>query len=103
MKLGLINSAWVQADQPTVFGLRKTKQIGFDTVDIAIDPAGYIYLLDQDRAQVAVFDAFYRFIALLGPQELGNGAVAKPISLDVDASGDLYIFDDKEKTLVRLQ
>ena len=38
MRLGLINSAWVQAGQPTVFGLRKTKEIGFDTVDIFIDP-----------------------------------------------------------------
>ena len=38
MKLGLINSAWVQANQPTVFGLQKTKEIGFDTVDIFIDP-----------------------------------------------------------------
>ncbi|MCA9119762.1 MAG: sugar phosphate isomerase/epimerase [Planctomycetaceae bacterium] len=38
MKLGLINSAWVQANQPTVFGLRKTKELGFDTVDIFIDP-----------------------------------------------------------------
>lgn len=38
MKLGLINSAWVQAQQPTVFGLRKTKEIGFDTVDIFVDP-----------------------------------------------------------------
>lgn len=38
MKLGLINSAWVQAGQPTVYGLRKTKEIGFDTVDIFADP-----------------------------------------------------------------
>ncbi|MEX1224366.1 MAG: sugar phosphate isomerase/epimerase [Pirellulales bacterium] len=38
MKLGLINSAWVQADQPTEVGLRKTKEIGFDTVDIFLDP-----------------------------------------------------------------
>ncbi|MBI2478695.1 MAG: sugar phosphate isomerase/epimerase [Planctomycetia bacterium] len=38
MKLGLINSAWVQANQPTVFGLQKTKELGFDSVDIAIDP-----------------------------------------------------------------
>jgi sugar phosphate isomerase/epimerase len=38
MKLGLINSAWVQANQPTSFGLRKTKELGFDTVDIFIDP-----------------------------------------------------------------
>lgn len=38
MKLGLINSAWVQANQPTSFGLQKTKEIGFDTVDIFVDP-----------------------------------------------------------------
>lgn len=38
MKLGLINSAWVQAGQPTVFGLRKTKELGFDCVDIFADP-----------------------------------------------------------------
>lgn len=38
MKLGLINSAWVQAQQPTAFGLRKTKELGFDTVDIFVDP-----------------------------------------------------------------
>jgi sugar phosphate isomerase/epimerase len=38
MKLGLINSAWVQANQPTSFGLQKTKEIGFDCVDIFVDP-----------------------------------------------------------------
>ena len=38
MQLGLINSAWVQANQPTVFGLRKTKELGFDSVDIFVDP-----------------------------------------------------------------
>jgi sugar phosphate isomerase/epimerase len=38
MQLGLINSAWVQANQPTVYGLRKTKEIGFDSVDIFVDP-----------------------------------------------------------------
>ena len=38
MKLGLINSAWVQANQPVAFGLQKTKEIDFDCVDIFIDP-----------------------------------------------------------------
>jgi D-psicose/D-tagatose/L-ribulose 3-epimerase len=38
MQLGLINSAWVQANQPTVYGLRQTKEIGFDSVDIFADP-----------------------------------------------------------------
>lgn len=38
MLLGLINSAWVQTGQPTVYGLRKTKEIGFDSVDLFVDP-----------------------------------------------------------------
>jgi sugar phosphate isomerase/epimerase len=28
----------VQANQPTVYGLRKTKELGFDTIDIFVDP-----------------------------------------------------------------
>jgi sugar phosphate isomerase/epimerase len=38
MKLGLINSAWAQAGRDTLWGLRKTKELGFDTVDIFADP-----------------------------------------------------------------
>jgi sugar phosphate isomerase/epimerase len=45
MKLGLINSAWVQAQQPIEFGLRRTKELGFDTIDIFVDP------LDADVRQ----------------------------------------------------
>ncbi|MGE3314692.1 MAG: sugar phosphate isomerase/epimerase, partial [Planctomycetaceae bacterium] len=38
MKLGLINSAWAQAGRDTSWGLRKTKELGFDSVDIFTDP-----------------------------------------------------------------
>jgi sugar phosphate isomerase/epimerase len=38
MKLGLINSAFAQANKGTKFGLEQTKRIGFDTVDIFTDP-----------------------------------------------------------------
>lgn len=38
MKLGLINSAWAQAGTDTAFGIRKTKDIGFDCIDIFADP-----------------------------------------------------------------
>jgi len=38
MKLGLINSAWAQAGRDTAWGLRKTKELGFDTVDLFADP-----------------------------------------------------------------
>ncbi len=38
MQLGLINSAWVQANRPTDFGLEQTRRIGFDVIDIFCDP-----------------------------------------------------------------
>ncbi len=38
MKLGLINSAWAQAGRETAWGIRKTKELGFDTIDIQTDP-----------------------------------------------------------------
>jgi D-psicose/D-tagatose/L-ribulose 3-epimerase len=38
MKLGLINSAWVQAGRGTEVGIRKTREIGFDSIDIFADP-----------------------------------------------------------------
>jgi len=38
MKLGLINSAWAQAGRETAWGIRKTKELGFDSIDIFTDP-----------------------------------------------------------------
>lgn len=38
MKLGLINSAFAQAGKGTEFGIRRTREIGFDTIDIFTDP-----------------------------------------------------------------
>lgn len=38
MRLGLINSSWVQAGRGTAFGIAQTKALGFDTIDIFVDP-----------------------------------------------------------------
>lgn len=38
MQLGLINSAWAQAGRETSFGIQKTREIGFDAIDIFADP-----------------------------------------------------------------
>lgn len=38
MQLGLINSAWAQAGRETAWGIQKTKEIGFDFIDIFTDP-----------------------------------------------------------------
>ena len=38
MKLGLINSAWAQAGRDTAYGIRMTREIGFDSIDLFADP-----------------------------------------------------------------
>jgi D-psicose/D-tagatose/L-ribulose 3-epimerase len=38
VKLGLINSAWAQAGKDTAYGIRMTREIGFDSIDIFADP-----------------------------------------------------------------
>src|SRR5437868_8925932 len=38
MKLGPINPAWAQAGRDTAYGIRMTKEIGFDTIDVFADP-----------------------------------------------------------------
>lgn len=48
MQLGLINSAWVQAGKGTAYGIRQTKTIGFDSIDIFADP------LDLDARERAL-------------------------------------------------
>src|SRR5436309_15942904 len=37
MKLGLINSAWAQSGRDTAYGIRMTREIGFDSIDIFAD------------------------------------------------------------------
>src|SRR5262249_11148296 len=60
MKLGLINSAWAQPGRDTAYGIRMTKEIGFDTIDIFADPldldAGERQLIKRecDRAGLPV-------------------------------------------------
>src|SRR3954469_5959010 len=38
MKLGLIHSAWAQAGRDTAYGIRMTRELGFDSIDLFADP-----------------------------------------------------------------
>jgi TolA-binding protein len=81
---------------------RKGRQWNMERpTDIAVDPAGYFYILDERQPQVVVYDPSYNFVAVLTAQNLGGGVLKKPISLDVDGSGDIYVYDDDAKSLIR--
>jgi len=60
MKLGLINSAWAQAGRGTAWGIQKTREIGFDRIDIFADPLDIdarerrLILRECDRAGLPV-------------------------------------------------
>ncbi len=58
MKLGLINSVWEQAGHDTASGIRRTGEIGFDSIDIYADP------LDTDEAERALVEAECRAAGL---------------------------------------
>jgi len=49
MKLGLINSAWVQAGRGTSYSIRKTREIGFDSIDIFANPLDIGVAEAQDK------------------------------------------------------
>lgn len=49
MRLGLINSAWAQAGRDTAFGIRMTREIGFDAIDIFADP---LDTSDEERSLI---------------------------------------------------
>jgi len=49
MKLGLINSVWEQAGMGTAAGIRLTREIGFDSIDVYADP---LEVDDAERALI---------------------------------------------------
>jgi sugar phosphate isomerase/epimerase len=56
VKLGLINSAWVQAGRETEWGIRETRRIGFDAIDVFVDPLD-APAAEIDRIKTACRDA----------------------------------------------
>ena len=65
MKLGLINSAWAQTGRDTAWGIRKTKELGFDTIDIFADP------LDIDVRERKLIKKIESTLELIDQDEYG--------------------------------
>ena len=56
MKLGMINSAWTQSGVATDVGIRRTREIGFDVIDIYLDPLE-ASMAEQEQTAAACRDA----------------------------------------------
>jgi D-psicose/D-tagatose/L-ribulose 3-epimerase len=63
MQLGLINSAWVQANQPLLFGIQQTKALGFDSIDLFVDPLD-LHIRDRRLIKQACDDLDLPIISL---------------------------------------
>jgi len=70
-----------------------------EPVDLGFDRLGYLYVLDRGKSSVFVFGPRNRLITSFTIAEKDPGAFTKARALGLDASGRLYIFDEKSKRI----
>lgn len=60
---------------------------------VAVDPDGYIFVLDARSGTVHVMEQTGEIVASLPPKAPARQSPARPVALAVDASGVLYLLD----------
>ena len=84
MKLGLINSAWAQAQRDTAYGIRMTREIGFDTIDIFADPLDLDVKEEEHFILVGPGEEDYDQNKILITSPIGQGLVGKNVGDEVE-------------------
>jgi TolA-binding protein len=80
--------------------LSKGPNYQFDEpVDITFDQLGHLYVLDRGKASVYVFGPKNRLITTFTIAEKSPGAFTRARSLGLDATGRMYIFDERAKRI----
>ncbi len=69
-------------------------------VDIGVDSAGDVYVVDEARACVQIFSSDGGFVASIGAAGDRPGAFKRPVGLGVAKDGTLYVLDDGRKKVV---
>jgi hypothetical protein len=67
--------------------------------DIVQDDAGNIYILDSGNCRIQKFDPEGKFLDSLGRKGQGPGEFNSPISLDIDAEGNLIVADPRSRKI----
>jgi DNA-binding beta-propeller fold protein YncE len=70
-----------------------------EPVDMTFDTLGHVYVLDRGTGSVLVFGAKNRFLTRITIPERNPGSFTRPAALAVDATGRLYIFDERSKRI----
>ena len=65
----------------------------FNPKGVAVDKAGYIYVVDSGNHRIQKFDAQGRFVAKWGSQGPGPGQFREPWGIAVDDEGYVYVAD----------
>jgi outer membrane protein assembly factor BamB/dienelactone hydrolase len=65
-----------------------------DLGDIAIDPAGNIYVLDSYHQRVLKYDPNRNLLLTFGSEGEGDGFFTQPANLALDGEGNIYITDE---------
>jgi len=68
-------------------------------IDLTFDALGHLYVLDRAKGAIHVFDPGNRLVATITVPERDPGAFQKPEAFAVDATGRLYIFDDRSQRI----
>lgn len=63
--------------------------------DIAIDPTGYIYVVDSGNHRIQKFDSAGRFVSKWGTKGSGDGQFETPVSIALDSSGKVVYVVEK--------
>ena len=68
-------------------------------IDVTFDALGHLYVLDRAKGAIHVFNPAHRLVATITVPEKDPGAFQKPQAFALDATGRLYVFDDRSQRI----
>jgi sugar lactone lactonase YvrE len=76
------------------------ENLAFDSpVDMAVDEAGNIFILDSGNQRIQVFGPDSKYVRTIGRRGQGPGEFASLNSIAVDRKGNFHVLDDAQKRI----